>query len=106
MARYWFQLQVRPERLGEYKERHRAVWPEMLAALRETGWRSYSLFLRHDGLLIAFRAGGDGRDRGQRSLAGGDGAVLRRSGRPPGRGLPAAGGGPPPGDQLGTPPSA
>ena len=52
MARYCFQLQVRPDRLGEYKERHRAVWPDMLAALRDTGWRNYSLFLRDDGLLI------------------------------------------------------
>jgi L-rhamnose mutarotase len=39
--RYCFQLQVRPERLAEYTERHRAVWPEMLAALRDTGWRGY-----------------------------------------------------------------
>ena len=54
MARYCFQLQVRPERLAEYRERHRAVWPEMLAALRDTGWRNYSLFLRDDGLLIGY----------------------------------------------------
>ena len=54
MARYCFQLQVRPERLDEYKARHRAVWPEMLAALRDTGWRNYSLFLREDGLLIGY----------------------------------------------------
>ena len=54
MARYCFQLQVRPERLAEYTERHRAVWPEMLAALRDTGWRNYSLFLRDDGLLIGY----------------------------------------------------
>jgi len=54
MARYCFQLQVRAERLAEYKERHRAVWPEMLAALRDTGWRNYSLFLRPDGLLIGY----------------------------------------------------
>ena len=54
MARYCFQLQVRPERLDEYAERHRAVWPEMLAALRDTGWRNYSLFLRADGLLIGY----------------------------------------------------
>ncbi|MEV4604626.1 L-rhamnose mutarotase [Amycolatopsis sp. NPDC049253] len=52
MARYCFQLQIRPERMAEYAERHRAVWPEMRAALRETGWRNYSLFLREDGLLI------------------------------------------------------
>ena len=28
--RYCFLLQVRPDRLDEYKERHRQVWPEML----------------------------------------------------------------------------
>src|SRR4249919_2606537 len=54
MARYCFQLQVRPDRLEEYTERHRAAWPEMLAALRDTGWRNYSLFLRADGLLIGY----------------------------------------------------
>ena len=26
----------------------------MLAALRETGWRNYSLFLRPDGLLVGY----------------------------------------------------
>ena len=54
MARYCFELQVRRDRLDEYKARHRAVWPEMLAALRDTGWRNYSLFLRDDGLLIGY----------------------------------------------------
>ena len=33
--------------------RHAAVWPEMLRALRDTGWHNYSLFLRDDGLLSA-----------------------------------------------------
>jgi L-rhamnose mutarotase len=54
MERVCFLLQVKPERLEEYKERHRAVWPEMLAALRETGWQNYSLFLRDDGLLVGY----------------------------------------------------
>lgn len=52
--RVCFLLKVKPERLEEYKIRHRAVWPEMLAALRETGWRNYSLFLRGDGLLVGY----------------------------------------------------
>ncbi len=52
--RYCFLLQVRPDRLDEYRERHRAVWPEMLAALRDTGWRNYSLHLRADGLLVGY----------------------------------------------------
>jgi L-rhamnose mutarotase len=54
MERVCFQLHVRPERMDEYRERHRAVWPEMLAALRAAGWSNYSLFLRPDGLLIGY----------------------------------------------------
>lgn len=54
MERVCFQLQVKPERLEEYKARHAAVWPEMLRALKETGWNNYSLFLRADGLLIGY----------------------------------------------------
>jgi len=54
MQRVCFLLKVRPDRLAEYKKRHKAVWPEMLAALRETGWRNYSLFLRDDGLLVGY----------------------------------------------------
>jgi L-rhamnose mutarotase len=49
-----FLLRVRPDRLAEYRERHQAVWPDMLAALRATGWHNYSLFLRDDGLLVGY----------------------------------------------------
>ena len=52
MARVCFTLQVNPEMLDEYRRRHEAVWPKMLDALRDTGWRDYSLFLRDDGLLV------------------------------------------------------
>jgi L-rhamnose mutarotase len=52
--RVCFQLRVKKDRIEEYKARHREVWPEMLDALRETGWKNYSLFLREDGLLIGY----------------------------------------------------
>ena len=54
MERVCFLLRVDPERLDEYKERHRNVWPEMRDALREAGWGNYSLFLREDGLLVGY----------------------------------------------------
>ncbi|WP_082500073.1 L-rhamnose mutarotase [Nocardioides sp. Leaf285] len=54
MQRVCFQLQVRPDRIDEYRRRHAAVWPEMCRALHETGWHNYSLFLREDGLLIGY----------------------------------------------------
>lgn len=52
--RICFLLKVRAERVEEYKKRHAEVWPAMLDALRETGWRNYSLFLRPDGLLVGY----------------------------------------------------
>ena len=33
MERVCWTMHVRPEKLDEYKARHREVWPEMLAAL-------------------------------------------------------------------------
>ncbi|WP_394554094.1 L-rhamnose mutarotase [Agromyces sp. MMS24-JH15] len=52
--RVCFQLQVDPTRLDEYRDRHAAVWPEMLRAIEASGRRNYSLFLRADGLLIGY----------------------------------------------------
>lgn len=54
MERVCFVLQVKHDRLDEYRARHRAVWAPMLAALRESGWLNYSLFLGSDGLLVGY----------------------------------------------------
>ena len=54
MERVCFLLRVKPDRVEEYRRRHESVWPEMLDALRETGWRNYSLFLSDDGLLAGY----------------------------------------------------
>jgi L-rhamnose mutarotase len=54
VRRVCFTLQVKPDRIEEYRRRHAQVWPEMIAALRRSGWRDYSLFLREDGLLVGY----------------------------------------------------
>lgn len=54
MTRYCFLLQVRPDLLDQYRERHADVWPEMLRALDATGWRRYSIFARPDGLIVGY----------------------------------------------------
>jgi len=54
MKRIGFQFKVRQDRLVEYKEHHKQVWPEMLQALREAGWYNYSLFMRADGLIFGY----------------------------------------------------
>ncbi|THG30186.1 L-rhamnose mutarotase [Naasia lichenicola] len=54
MQRICFQLQVKPDRLAEYEQRHVSVWPSMLKAIEASGRRNYSIFLREDGLLIGY----------------------------------------------------
>ena len=54
MTRVGFCVQLKPDRLDEYRERHKHVWPEMLQALRDTGWKNYSLYLKPDGLLFGY----------------------------------------------------
>ena len=54
MKRIAFQFKVRPDRIAEYKDNHKHVWPEMLAALRDSGWRNYTLFMREDGLIFGY----------------------------------------------------
>lgn len=54
MERVCFCLQVKPALIEEYTKRHAEVWPDMLQALGDSGWRNYSLFLGGDGLLIGY----------------------------------------------------
>jgi L-rhamnose mutarotase len=54
MHRICFQLQIRPELLDEYLERHSPVWPDMLAEIAAAGRRNYSLFLGEAGRLIGY----------------------------------------------------
>jgi L-rhamnose mutarotase len=54
MQRVCFQLNVRRDRIEEYRRRHAEVWPDMLNALAATGWHNYSLFMNDDGLLIGY----------------------------------------------------
>lgn len=46
MARVAFRLRVRPDRIKDYDEAHKRVWPELLALLKRVGISEYSIF-RH-----------------------------------------------------------
>jgi L-rhamnose mutarotase len=54
VKRIAFLLKVKEDKIVEYKKHHESVWPEMLEALRRTGWHNYSLFMREDGLLFGY----------------------------------------------------
>jgi L-rhamnose mutarotase len=53
MRRYGMVIKVKPEKFEEYKRLHAAVWPEVLAMIRECHIRNYSIFHR-DGYLFAY----------------------------------------------------
>ena len=68
MTRYCFTSRVDPRHLDSYRERHAAVWPDMLAALRDAGWRNYSLFLGETGVLVGYFEADD-KDLAQARMA-------------------------------------
>ena len=46
MERIGFTMRILPGREDEYRRRHAAVWPEMLAALKTAGCADYSIYQR------------------------------------------------------------
>lgn len=51
MRRHGFVIAVRPEKLEEYKRLHAAVWPEVLAVLKQVNISDYTIFQK-DNLLF------------------------------------------------------
>ena len=69
MQRACFRLRVRPDRLDEYARRHAAVWPEMLQALKESGWDNYSLYLAPEGTLVGYVEASDSIEQARARMA-------------------------------------
>lgn len=53
MKRYGQLIGLKPERLDEYVRAHAAVWPTVLATIRDCNIRNYSIFHR-EGQLFAY----------------------------------------------------
>ena len=54
MKRIGVLLKVKQEKINEYREAHKNVWPEMKEALQRHGWHNYTLFLNTDGMLFGY----------------------------------------------------
>ncbi len=52
--RIGFTLRLPPDRIADYDASHQAVWPEMLALLKESGISHYSIFRRDAELFLTF----------------------------------------------------
>ena len=53
MQRYGMVIQVKPEKLEEYKRLHAAAWPGVLKMIHECNIRNYSIYLK-DGYLFSY----------------------------------------------------
>lgn len=51
-VRYGMTLRVRPEHFVEYRRQHQAVWPGVLAMIRQCHIRNYTIYHR-DGVLFS-----------------------------------------------------
>ncbi|WP_234544577.1 L-rhamnose mutarotase [Streptomyces shenzhenensis] len=69
MKRHAQTVRLRPERREEYLALHRAVWPEVEAALRAAHFRNYTIFLRGDVLFSYFEYDGDDFDADVAAIA-------------------------------------
>jgi L-rhamnose mutarotase len=46
MKRYGSVIGLRPEKVGEYKQLHAAVWPHVLKMIKQCHIQNYSIYLR------------------------------------------------------------
>ena len=70
MERIGFTMRLLPGQEAEYRRRHAAVWPEMLAALRAAGARDYTIFIHGEDLFAYLEVddfAASGVDGGERS---------------------------------------
>lgn len=55
MQRMGMVINIRPEKITEYKQLHSAVWPEVLAQIKRSNICKYSIFLREpENLLFGY----------------------------------------------------
>jgi L-rhamnose mutarotase len=67
MQRIAFVMRVLPGQEEEYRRRHRAVWPDMLQALKDAGCANYSIYMRGRELFAYMEV--EDFDRLRRTLA-------------------------------------
>jgi L-rhamnose mutarotase len=53
MTRSGSVIQLKPEKLQEYKLLHTAVWPSVLRTIQDCGIRNYTIFVK-DGYLFSY----------------------------------------------------
>src|SRR5210317_958229 len=69
MQRFGQVIQVRPEKLEEYRRLHAEPWPDVLETISACNIRNYSIFLKDDLLFAYFEYVGDDFDADMAKMA-------------------------------------
>ena len=69
MQRFAQVIDIKPEKLAQYRALHAAPWPEVLAALRAANIRNYSIHLKDHTLFAYFEYHGADFDTDMRRVA-------------------------------------
>ena len=69
MKRFGFVILLEPDHIERYKEYHRDVWPEVLAGIRRSNIRNYSIFLKDDYLFGYYEYHGSDHDTDVANIA-------------------------------------
>ena len=67
MARYAMIWKIKPELKEGYKRDHTNIWPDMKKALKDSGYKNYSIYFRKDGTLFAYLEH-DNLEEGQKKM--------------------------------------
>ena len=69
MIRLGMTIGIHPEKIEEYKQLHKDVWPEILKNLEELNCRNYSIFINKSTLFGYMEYIGDDYQRDMRLMA-------------------------------------
>ena len=61
MARMCFMFEIFEGQEAEYKKRHDEIWPELVKAIKDAGFKNYSLFRRGDHVIGYFEVEPDAK---------------------------------------------
>lgn len=71
MQRFAFKMKLKPGQADEYRRRHAAIWPELVALLKSAGLSDYSIFLdeeTHTLFAVQQQTGASSQDLGNEAV--------------------------------------
>ncbi|MGV3641831.1 MAG: L-rhamnose mutarotase [Adhaeribacter sp.] len=71
MQRFAFKMKLKPGQVAEYRRRHAAIWPELVALLKSAGLSDYSIFLdeeTHTLFAVQKQSGASSQDLGNEAV--------------------------------------